>query len=201
MGFSTLIDILGSTIIGGMLMLILFRVQDSAIRNTYNYGGDLIVQQSLVEVVRLLEHDFRKIGFCDDWTQLPDPTQSVLFADSSSIRFLTDDNKDGVVDTLHYFIGSTTDASVAGTPNPRDRMLFRRLNSQSIAGANLGVTRFRLNYFDALGTQLSFPVANPSQINTIQVDIRIENSYAYANEYSTVYWRQVRLAARNLRNR
>ena len=63
MGFSTLIDILGSTIIGGMLLMILLRLNDASVQNTYVYGGDLMVQQNLVEVVRLLEHDFRKIGF------------------------------------------------------------------------------------------------------------------------------------------
>jgi hypothetical protein len=60
MGFSTLIDILGSTLVGGMLLLILLRLNDASIENTYVYGGDLMVQQNLVSVVELLEYDFRK---------------------------------------------------------------------------------------------------------------------------------------------
>ncbi|KAF0210567.1 MAG: hypothetical protein FD178_3609, partial [Ignavibacteria bacterium] len=71
MGFSTLIDILGSTIVGGMLLMILFRLNEAATQNTYNYGADLIVQQSLVEVVQLLEYDFKKVGYCRDWTKIP----------------------------------------------------------------------------------------------------------------------------------
>ena len=56
MGFSTLIDILGSTVVGGLLFLILLTLNDNAVENTFVYGGELLVQQSLVEVVTLLEH-------------------------------------------------------------------------------------------------------------------------------------------------
>ena len=70
MGFSTIIDIIGSTLIGGMLLMILFRMNDAAVENTYVYGGELLVQQNLVEVVTLLEYDFRKIGYCADWQQM-----------------------------------------------------------------------------------------------------------------------------------
>jgi hypothetical protein len=199
MGFSTLLDILGSSLIGGILLMILFSVQDTTVKNTYNYGGELIVQQNLVEVVQLLEHDFKKIGYCKDWTQIPDPTTSILSADSSSIRFLTDHNNDGIVDTLRYYLGPAS--ALTATPNPRDRMLYRVVNSQTPGGSNLGVTEFRLKYFNALGNELGFPITNPGQIYTMEININIESTIAYNNEYSSVYWRQIRLAARNLRNR
>ncbi|MBM4171112.1 MAG: hypothetical protein FJ214_04495 [Ignavibacteria bacterium] len=199
MGFSTLLDILGSSLIGGILLMILFSVQDTTVKNTYNYGGELIVQQNLVEVVQLLEHDFKKIGYCKDWTQIPDPSVSIISADTSSIRFLTDHNDDGIVDTLRYYLGPTS--ALTATPNPRDRMLYRVINSQTPGGSNLGVTRFRLKYFNALGAELSFPITNPGQIYTMEININIESTIAYNNEFSTIYWRQIRLAARNLRNR
>jgi len=123
MGFSTLLDILGSSIIGGMLLMILWRLNDAATQNTYNYGGEVIVQQNLVEVVSLLEHDFRKIGYCKDWTKIPDPSQAIISADSTSIKFLTDLDNDGQVDSLRYYLGPTSELTV--TPNPRDRMLYR----------------------------------------------------------------------------
>ena len=69
MGFSTLLDILGSSIVGGMLLMIMWRLNDAATQNTFNYGGEVIVQQNLVEVVGLLEYDLRKIGYCKDWTK------------------------------------------------------------------------------------------------------------------------------------
>lgn len=199
MGFSTIIDILGSTIVGGMLFLILLQINDSSVKNTYNYGGELIVQQSLVEVVQLLEHDFRKIGFCKNWENIPDPSKAIIAADSTSITFLTDVDSDEIVDTLSYYLGSAD--SLTATPNPNDRLLYRVVNSQIPGGANLGVTRFRLKYFNTLGEELAFPVSVPGAIYTMQIDIKVESTVAYDNEYSTVFWRQIRLAARNLRNR
>lgn len=199
MGFSTLIDILGSTIAGGMLMMILFRLNDAAVQNTYNYGNDLIVQQNLVEVVTLLEYDFKKIGYCKDWTKIPDPSQAIIAADSTSITFLTDQNNDGIVDTMRYYVGSPSDLS--GTPNPNDRMLYRVVNHATPASANLGVTHFNLLYYDALMNLLNFPITNTSQIQTIQLSITVESPYSYANDYQRVFWRQIRLSAKNLRNR
>ena len=199
MGFSTLIDILGSTLIGGMLLLILLRINDAAVENTYVYGGELIVQQNLVEVVSLLEYDFRKIGYCADWQQIPDPSQAILAADSNDIRFLTDLDSDGNVDTLRYYTGSPS--ALPGTANPRDMMLYRVENNEQPKGANLGVTQFNMLFFDAIGNVIPFPITHPSEIYTMQINITVENTDAYDENYSSAFWRQIRLAARNLRNR
>jgi len=199
MGFSTLLDILGSTIVGGLLLMILLRLNNAAVQNTFIYGGDLIVQQDLVSVVDLIEYDFRKIGYCKDWKKIPDPSKAIIAADTNSITYLTDDNNDGVVDTMHYYTGPVSELSQ--TPNPRDRLLYRVLNSDQPKSANMGITQFRMTYFDALGNKLNFPITVPSAIYTMQIDITVENSSAYAQQYSSAFWRQIRLAARNLKNR
>ena len=199
MGFSTLIDILGSIVVGGMLLLILFRLNDAAVANSFQYNGEVIVQRNLVEIVGLLEYDFRKIGYCRDWQAIPDPSKSIIKADSTSITFLTDEDSDGVVDIMTYYLGSIDE--LAHTSNPRDRMLYRKVNNQIPLGANLGVTRFELTYYDAFGTQIAFPVLVPGEINTLQIDIELEDVAAYDQQYNKVFWRQIRLAARNLGNR
>ena len=43
MGIATLLDIVGSTIIGGVILLTLFRMNSTATQNTYNFSGELIV--------------------------------------------------------------------------------------------------------------------------------------------------------------
>ncbi|PKL87879.1 MAG: hypothetical protein CVV23_13025 [Ignavibacteriae bacterium HGW-Ignavibacteriae-2] len=199
MGFSTLIDILGSTIIGGILFMILLRMNDAAVQNTYNNGGEYIIQQNLVEVVQLLEYDFRKIGYCKVWSRIPNPSKAIILADSTSIKFLTDLDNNGYVDTLHYYLGPSSELSA--TPNPNDRLLYRVVNSESAIGANLGVTQFRLTYFNALGNTINFPITVPGEIHTMQIDLKVENTSGYNREYSGAFWRQIRLAARNLMNR
>jgi type II secretory pathway component PulJ len=90
MGFSTLIDILGSSLIGGMILLILLRMNDSSVESHYLNSGELIVQTNLVSVVNLLEYDLRKVGYCEDWEKIPDPAVAILAASNSSITFLSD---------------------------------------------------------------------------------------------------------------
>lgn len=205
MGYSSLIDILGSIVIGGLLMIILFRMNDTATQNTFRYSSDYLVQSNLTSVVELLEHDFRKIGYCADYTKIPDPTQSIVSADSNSITFKTDvarfagDKGDGTIDQVKYYVGSTSELS--GTPNTSDRILYRVVNNETPKGSNLGITYFHIRYFDALGNLLSLPITTPGEIWTMEINIKIENTAAYNNEYNNVFWKQIRLAARNIRNR
>lgn len=199
MGVSVILDILGSTIIGGILMMSLFRVNDASVENAYTGTGELIAQQNLATIVQVLENDFRKIGYCADWKQIPVPTQSILLAQEDRIRFLTDVDSDGTVDSLLYYLGPTSE--LTGTPNPRDRFLYRVVNSEAPVGVNLGITQFTMTFFDALGNELTFPIATPSEVFTMQIDITVEDVAAYNEQYSTAFWRQIRLAARNLRNR
>ncbi len=199
MGFSTLLDIFGATVIGGLLLLILLRINDASVENTFVYGGELIVQQNLVSVVELLEYDFRKIGYCADWEKIPDPSKAILAATENSITYLTDVDNDGNVDTMRYYTGPTSELPM--TPNPEDRMLYRVVNNATPRGSNLGITQFDLTYFDALGDSINFPVTVPSAIVTLQIDIVVENTSAYDEKYSSIFWRQIRMAARNLKNR
>ncbi len=199
MGVNVLLDILGSVIIGSILMLSMARVNESSTKDLYKGSGNLVAQTNLATIVQILETDFRKIGYCADWQQIPTPTEAILYADSCSIRYLTDVESDGKVDTMYYYIDYTTD--IPETPNPRDRFLYRVVNSEKPVGVNLGVTQFNMNFYNALGTELTFPIADPREIYTMQIDITVEDVAAYNQEYQTVFWRQIRMAARNLFNR
>ncbi len=204
MGYTTILDILGSIIIGGMLMLILFRLTDGASQNSYNYSQDLIVQENLTSVVEVLENDLRSIGYCRDWTKTQAPVQTILIADTSRIEFLTDINNDGVTHTIDYYIGPTSE--LASTTNPNDRLLYRVVDNQTPRSANMGITEFKLQYFDTFGHQLTCPVAQTRQIQSIQVSIAVQDPDPRLNQYGQLeyvdaFWRQFRLEAKNLINR
>lgn len=196
MGFASIIDILGSMIIGGILMMIAWRLSDASTERTYNYSGELALQQNLKTIVEIVEYDFRKMGYCDVPGGLPD---TIVYADVNRIDFYTDLNPlNGVAnaDLLHYYLGPTSECSA--TPNPRDRILYRVENNQTPKPSNLGVTQFRLVYMDALGDTLSTPVADPSRIKTIEINVAVEDVAAYDTLYSQAIWRQIRMASRNI---
>lgn len=199
MGFSTLIDIMGSIVIGGMLMMILFRLNDTAVANSFQFGGELLIQKNLVEVVDLLEFDLRKIGYCADWQKLPNPSKYIISVDRNSIKYFTDVDSDGNVDSLSYYLGPASELSK--TANPRDRMLYRKVNNERPLAANLGVTAFEFTFFDVFGNKIPFPITVPGEIQSMQIDIAVEDIAAYDENYQRIFWRQIRLAARNLRNR
>ena len=199
MGTNVILDILGSIVIFGILMLTLFRIVDSATENTYKGSGDLMAQQNLASIIQVLEYDLRKIGYCADWKKIPSPNLSILHVDSTKIKFLTDVDEDGNMDSLFYYLGPTSE--LTNTPNPRDRFLYRVTNNEVPVGVNLGVTQFNLNYFNSLGNKLDFPISVPGEVHSMEINIAVEDVDAYDQKYSTAFWRQVRLAARNLRNR
>ena len=199
MGTNVILDIMGSMIIGGILMITLFRVSDRATERTYNNSGDLTNQQNIAAVVRTLEYDFRKIGYCADWTQIPNPSKSIIFAKSDGIKFLTDVDRDGKVDTMYYYIGPASE--LIYTANPRDRFLYRVVNNEKPVKVNLGVTQFDLVYFNVDKEIISVPISVLGEIYTIQISVAVEDIEAYDQKYSQVFWRQIRLVAKNLKNR
>lgn len=213
MGTSTVFDIITSAVIGGMLFLMALRLNSQAIETNAIYQGNLNLQEGLVALVDIVEHDFRKIGYCKDFTKINPPNIAIVSADSNSIRFLTDipanpnDMGDGFVDTVYYCLGTIS----MNPNNPRERYLYRVVNGQATKGWSLGVTRFALRYFDAMGDTVPFPVSDPKLIYTLEVNLSLESpapltAIQYRDSSSTqedfkVYWKQIRLASRNLRNR
>jgi type II secretory pathway component PulJ len=213
MGTTTIFDIITSTVIGGMLLLMALRLNAQAIETNAIYQDNLNLQTGLVALVDIVENDFRKIGYCKDWTKISPPNIAIVYADSNSIRFLTDipsnptDFGDGIVDTIYYYTGVA-----GGNPNnPKEKPLYRIVNGNAATGWNLGVTRFSLKYYDALNDTLHFPITDPTLIYELEVNISLESpapltqinyhdSTGAAQDFK-VYWKQIRLASRNLRNR
>jgi hypothetical protein len=212
MGTSTIIDIITSALIAGLLLLISLRLNAQANESTMVYNGSVILQQNVVTLVGWIEHDFRQIGYCRDWTKIPVASQAFRRADSSDITFWTDVHNTGAKDSIRWYIGPVTDNIVDQTPNPRDRLIYRVVNNVSVRGWNLGVTQFRLRYFNFARQVLPTPVTNPTQIYEIEISISCESPYRFSEQWRTsqggsdsadfqVFWRQLRLAARNLKNR
>ncbi len=197
MGFSTILDILGSIIIGGILLLILWRLDDSATQSMINNGQDVALQRNLTNVARILEYDFRKIGYCTNAAQLED--SAITQADSNSITFLSDEKNAGTLNSIRYYLGPTSE--LTSTPNPKDRYLHRVVDGDLANGADLDVIDFKLIYFDDLGRVISSPVSDPSTIGSIEINILIEDPFAYDEKYSQAFWKQIRVVSKNLHKR
>ena len=56
-------------------------------------------------------------------------------------------------------------------------------------------------YYDALGDTIPLPITFTGAITSIEINVTVENVAAYDTSYSSAYWKQIRMVARNLRNR
>lgn len=209
MGSSTLLDIVGATIIGGFMLILINSLSGRASENSTLYRGDLIAQQNLISLVELLEHDFGRIGYCENVDSMRSPEKMITAADSTSISFwtdlaqsTTDFRGDGIPDKIIYELG----ADINDTPNPDDKLLYRYKEGTTKGASNLGITKFSISYFDNMNNQLTHPI-NTELIAYMQIDLRVEDSYGYDTEndekshnekFPTVFWRQIRMATKNM---
>ena len=211
MGSSSMLDIVGSFIVGGALLVMALRLNSQAAEATAIYGGNYILQKNLTALVDILEFEFRKIGYCKDWTKVADPTKSIRIAELNRIRFLTDVPTsgnplgDGNLDSITYWVGDTSE--LASTPNPNDKYLYRQVNNGTAERLNLGLTQFQFSYFDAMNDPLPFPITDPRKVYLMQVSVAVQTATPYEQEYVMdssaydVFWKQIRLVTKNLKNR
>jgi hypothetical protein len=183
---NVLLDLVGSSIIGGIILLAIFsyntRLNDASLSQTTNN----IVQSNLNAVTSILDYDFKKIGFGVN------DSVKILNADTSGITFLSDINNDGQIKIISYSL-SSIDALVA-TPNPRDRLLYRTIDGSPLLTSNMGVTRFRLYYYDDEGNITS----SRSEIKYFKVKITCESIYPIEeNYYVSACWNKT-INPRNL---
>ncbi len=199
MGYTTIIDIIGSTIIGGLLMLILFRANSSAVENTYNYGSDLSAQQRLAITSRIIESDFSKIGYCKG--QFSDYAKAIKYADSTQIEFYSDIDNDEEMDSVTYRLGPTTELS--NTANPSDRILYKTAYDTTLPQVTpfSGVTVFKLAYYDTSGTLMSFPITQPENIARIKIFLKTENAESINGEYAAAFLEDTKYVAYNINER
>jgi hypothetical protein len=199
------LDYIAAAILGAALLFIIINANDTAAESHSVYNGDALVQEMLVQTAYLLEGELRNMG-----VGVPEDQQTILFADTSRLRFLYDLNRDGTPDTVQYYEGTT--AEMAGTQNELDRPLYRTVNNSTplVVGA---VTVFRFRYLTRLGEVLTTPViaARLTEIHSVEITMEVQNPYAMMRSkeqvmggernalYSSSLWQQTRLASQNTR--
>src|SRR5512143_1641919 len=155
---SALHDLMGSIIIGGIVLLMLLTFNGNVMQSAGVQTFNNVVQGNLTTVTSMLEYDFRKIGYRVAMVQ----DSSCVYADSTRVIVRGDFNNDGTVDRLFYALAT---GQAPGSSNPKTRVLYRQLNFNPAQPLNVGITRFQLKYYDAAGVQLTGnPVANPHLI-------------------------------------
>jgi hypothetical protein len=197
----SLLDIIGSTIIGGLLLIMALNLMDTTCQYFFSQNDDLIVQENLTALTQILEYDLRKMGF-----GVAEGLPVIYYADSTNLIYRGDITGDWIPDFIYYYLGNTSELN--STPNPNDRFLYRKVNGSPFAGYKVGVvTLFYFNYLnqDGILVDITNP-ANYQAVKMIRITLQVESSQVYGSnpnpqnyEYQRAFWQQTRLVSRNLR--
>ncbi|NOY58258.1 MAG: hypothetical protein GXO75_04890 [Calditrichaeota bacterium] len=151
---NSFLDLTIAFVILGSLLAISMNVDSNVREHVITTTQDLNVQENAHVMTNIIEYDFRKIGH-----GLINPFAAITVADSSHIIFSYDRNPSSVYDStrVEYLLTAAT-----RTPNPNDKILIRRVNGAENGGGALGVSRFRLRYYNQYGALLPTPVVSDS---------------------------------------
>lgn len=157
-----------SVIIGTAIILILVRlVTFTSEENIYAMKEAELVMETLT-TQEILEYHLKKIGYRVG-------NNPILEADSSRIKFRSDEDNDGLIDILEIKLGESAENS----ENPNDYKLVLIKNDTQEIIASKGVTKFKLEFFDVNDK----PTTEKMFIKSIKVNLRMESDYKSDEKY------------------
>ena len=167
---------IGSFLIGGLLLLSILTFQSDLRDYSYKHTNALIARDNAKGVIEVLEAEFFQIGAGIIGT-------AFVEHDSNSIKYSTDLDRDGTIDSVSYFLSNTLDSA---TPNPNDKILYRVVNNGPPLSIAMGVIDFKVKYFNSNGAETTFC----TEITSVEVTLEMENTIPYDGEYSSFLWRK-----------
>lgn len=176
---STFWDLMGSMLIGSLLMITILAFSNNLSNERCMSNLWVITQESACTLSDVIEYDLSKIGYGTGSKE-----NNILYADSNAVSFLLDLDNDGSLDSVMYYVSDVSGAS--GTENPNDVLFYRIVNDDQNAGSALGVTNFRINYYDSTGAVTD----TLNRIKEIEVIFDIESPLTIDDYYPTVHIRK-----------
>jgi hypothetical protein len=172
-----LLDLMGSSLIAGILFLLIFKLSLFTSNANYYSDNELKLQQNAKTLAEVINHDLRKIGYQHNGT-------AIITANSTNLKFYADmDAPDsaghGTVDIIEYFVGDSTEA--LGTSNQRDKILYRILNNtDTLGGPTLGLVDLKFSYMDTHGLVTNIL----DSIKYVKAEFWVE-PYDYATDFGS----------------
>jgi hypothetical protein len=172
-----LLDLMGSSLIAGILFLLIFKMNVYTTSTNYYSDNELKLQQNAKTLAEIINHDLRKIGYKYNGT-------AIEIAQPTRIRFHADMDAPGtfghgVMDIVEFNLGDSLEA--LGTANQRDKVLYRIINNtDTLGGPTLGLVDLKFSYLDSHG----LPTAFLDSIKYVKAEFWVE-PYEYVNDYGT----------------
>lgn len=160
-----------SWIMGIAIMMILIRLNFFAQDVNSETHQEEILLMNFITTQQIIEYQLKKVGFIAKSTP-------ILYADSTRIMFLCDDDNDAIADTVEIKKGIFNQT----TENPDDFSLIIKVNGYEREIIPGSVTRFKFEYFDINGK----PTTEKLFIKRIKVMMKLESDIKFDNHYLTL---------------
>jgi hypothetical protein len=159
---TTLFDTAGSFLAGFFVIFILMQLNIQILRTNNELLYYSISQLSTASSCEILEYDIYKVGY------RVTSADKFLFAKEDEVKYLSDLDDNGTVDTVYYYLGDTT--ALTMTINPNDKPLYRKVNNGKPEMISI-VTNFSFAYIDSSGmNKISYAdlSGNPNKMRSIK---------------------------------
>lgn len=174
------LSLVASIVIGGMVLVSFQQFSNDVNDDSWRDAFDHIAYGDMDAVVQLIDSDFSRIGL-----GLNDPSQAAItLANASEVRYNLDSDGNGVIETMRYYLSTTSDQIAKSTPNPSDKALYRVVNGGTPECISTGVREFRVLYYDSTGNAAGSLVA----IRTLVVSLTVEGYYDADGQYPKFVW-------------
>lgn len=179
-----LLDIMGSSVIAGLIFLLIFKLNIYSFHTRYASDTELELQQNAKTLAEMLSYDLRKIGY--EYTGDP-----IVEADSDKISYYADIDEDGMPNLITYY--GSDPSEVPQTSNPEDIILYRVVDADTFGGPSLGLTKIHFSYLDKSGNITS----DLTEIEYVKAELFLKSREMIQNEYKFTYW-EMTINPRNL---
>lgn len=171
-----------SWIVGIAIIMIIMRLNFFAQDVRSETHQEEILLMNFMTTQQIIEYHLKKVGF-------KAKKSPILYADSTGIAFLSDEDNDTIVDTVEIKKGVFNQS----TDNPDDFSLIVKVDGNEREIIPGSVTRFKLEYFDINGR----PTTEKLFIKRIKIVMRLESDIKINDHYLTLE-REFYLTPKNL---
>lgn len=186
---ATMIDIIGSTIIRGAIVLIILNLNVSLNNALTQKTVRAALKQKTVVPAQILTDDIRLAGYNQPFTPPGTPYKPFAIAMADEILFLADLNSDSTADVVHYYLGA------AGPEIPPHRVLYRQLNYGTSFELARDVISLTFTYYNSSGGTIPYGLSK-NLIKSISIKLKIASNTQVTEgigtdntaSYETAYW-------------
>lgn len=177
---NAILDMVGASILFGILILTVARVQSNLNSTLYQNTYNLNTQTAAVNLALQIEYDLAKAGYGVTG-------QKMFKADSNAFSFAGALSYGGTVDSITYYVGAMDTSSL----NPNDYLFFRNTRSTGTLRQRVGLTQFSITYYDTVHKLMTFPITSSAAlaaIRSIDIKFRLESFEPVTTIDTTSYY-------------